>query len=123
MLADEGPLLPVNTSFGTKQNPTSTTQQTVPFSSLNLDPMSFGNPAQMKPVSSSSQLPVPAAGQQITAQKPSKASRMLRGPIGRDQILEWQANLVSAHYCHNRLSHGRMPYDNSSCLVFYLPLA
>ncbi|OWT41878.1 hypothetical protein C362_00244 [Cryptococcus neoformans Bt1] len=55
--------------------------------------MSFGNPAQMNPVSSSSQLPVPAAGQQITAQKPSKASRMLRGPIGRDQILEWQASL------------------------------
>ncbi|ALO60304.1 hypothetical protein CNA02335 [Cryptococcus deneoformans JEC21] len=55
--------------------------------------MSYGNPAQEEPVSSSSQLPVPATGQQIATQKPSKASRMLRGPIGRDQILEWQASL------------------------------
>lgn len=85
--------------------------------------MSYGNPAQEEPVSSSSQLPVPATGQQIATQKPSKASRMLRGPIGRDQILEWQASLVSDHYCYSRLFHGRMPYVKSSRLVLYLPPA
>ncbi|QPK66835.1 hypothetical protein CNBG_10038 [Cryptococcus deuterogattii R265] len=55
--------------------------------------MSYRGPAQEKPTSSSSQRPVPATRQHITTQKCSKASKMLRRPIGKDQILEWQGSL------------------------------
>ncbi|XAO23837.1 hypothetical protein I312_102622 [Cryptococcus bacillisporus CA1280] len=58
--------------------------------------MSYRDPAKEKPTSSSSQLPARATTQHIATQKCSKASKMLRRPIGKDQILEWQANL---HTC------------------------
>ncbi|KAE8537839.1 hypothetical protein D1P53_005900 [Cryptococcus gattii VGV] len=57
--------------------------------------MSYRDPAQEKPTSSSSQLPVPATRQHIATQKCSKPSKMLRRPIGKDQVLEWQASLYA----------------------------
>ncbi|KIY36251.1 hypothetical protein I305_01107 [Cryptococcus gattii E566] len=58
--------------------------------------MSYRDPAQAQPTSSSSQLPVPVTRQHIATQKCSKPSKMLRRPIGKDQILKWQASL---HTC------------------------
>lgn len=120
MPADEDSPLPVSTSFGTKQKPTSDNPTTIslPLSSLILDSMPYRGPAQEKPTSSSSQRPVPATRQHITTQKCSKASKMLRRPIGKDQILEWQGSLVSAlHVMYSRLSCGTTPHDKSTCHV------
>lgn len=102
------------------KNPPLTIQQTIslPLSSLILDSMSYRDPAQEKPTSSSSQLPVPATRQHIATQKCSKPSKMLRRPIGKDQILEWQASLVSALLVMcSRLSCGTMPHAKSSCHI------
>lgn len=102
------------------KNPPLTIQQTIslPLSSLILDSMSYRDPAQAQPTSSSSQLPVPATRQHIATQKCSKPSKMLRRPIGKDQILKWQASLVSALLAmYSRFFCGTMPHDKSFCHV------